>query len=101
MRELARRPVDFRKVCVGSNQRLPDRIVEWCHGTNVRLNSPGHPVYPSLALELEGGRVQRDWIRRLLRKIHVLDTINGMSEELRSQAAELFRRVGGEAVESG
>jgi hypothetical protein len=64
----------------------------------LRLISHGHPVYPSLAPELES--TSKHWIRGLFGKIHVLDRINGMSKEKRAEAPEFFRRIGGEALQA-
>jgi hypothetical protein len=83
---------------VSSDQRLPDRIVKWSHGTKLRLISHGHPVCPSLAFELES--TSKHWILGLFGKIHVLDGINGMSEKQPAEAPELFRGIGGEALQA-
>ena len=69
-------------------------MVTW---RKVRLISRGRPVYQSLAAELES--INKHWIRELFWKIHVLDRIDRMSEEQRAEAPELFRGIGGEAIE--
>ena len=111
VRELAGSVLDFCKVRMRADERLPDRIVECVHVAWCRafLGFPDEGVrsYVSVASQIiliEHDRPSdscfqtrkvtdeflRDWIHRSLGKIHMMHFIDRMAEELRTQAAKLL-----------